>query len=87
MPGKVVEAANDTLKELFIFTSSQTVEELRMAHESRAPRPISHWNFLAERIAYREIERELSGDEFNRFIEGYVALMRGAGWAILVNDE
>jgi hypothetical protein len=83
MAQSIFEAANETLKEFFIGVTTASLDQLEAGHRAVPPAPVSHWDFSAHRIVYREVEHDLPGKDSRPFIDGYVQSIEKNGWKVI----
>ncbi|MBI2387004.1 MAG: hypothetical protein HYV14_13510 [Elusimicrobia bacterium] len=79
----VFEASNDTLKEFYLFISTQSLGTVVRAHCDRPPKKIAHWR-KGQAIFYNEVEVLPDEAQAWEFLEKYVGTLERTGWKVLV---
>lgn len=80
----VYEGVNETLREIVVGTTMDSLEGTREAHRRVLPPAIKHWDFAAHRIVYREVERNLPERDARIFLSGYARSIESGGWRVFL---
>ena len=83
MPLIVYEAINDTLREIFVGTSSIPLDQLQLWHRADAPKILSHWKLGEHKTDYREIASAMPDADAMTFIKSYTRSIGKPDWKIL----
>lgn len=79
----VFEASNDTLKEFYLFASTQPLNAVMRAHCGRPPKEIAHWR-KGQAIFYVEVEILPDEAQAWEFLEKHVVILERTGWKVFV---
>jgi hypothetical protein len=82
----VFEAANESLKELFVTATTKPVFEAALKVHGAHGEPIAHWKPRAHRITVRSVEFELTAEEAFAYIQAHLAARPRSGWSFLPTD-
>ena len=77
----VFEAANDTLKEVYLGTSRHLIGQLTRDLAARLPRGVRHWR-KEHRIRVRCLEYSIQAGEAGAFMDAYARSGALAGWTV-----
>ena len=77
----VFEAANDTLKEIYLGSSRHLMGQLNRDFVARFPRAVRHW-LKEHRIRLRCLEYSIQSGEAGAFIAAYAESEELKGWKV-----
>lgn len=78
----VFEAANDTLKEVYVGTTSLLIDQVIRGFQVNPPRAAKHWK-KDQRILFRCVEYSIAIKDAAAFIEAYIRSDALKGWKVL----
>ncbi|MBI5202720.1 MAG: hypothetical protein HY925_14100 [Elusimicrobia bacterium] len=81
----VFEASNETLRELYVGTTTHLVEVLTRLFLERPPARVSHWR-STHRISIRCVDYSVAVHDVDDFLEAYAASEALKPWKVIRQD-